>query len=513
MKRKIVLAVVFALAILALSLCACNSGTPCKHKELTAYEAVEATCEAEGNIEYWQCAKCDKYFADENGETEIDYESIVIAAVEHTEEIVPAVDATCEGTGLTEGKICAVCGAVLEEQEVVEALGHDWQWVVDKEATETETGLKHEQCTRCGATKNITPLEVLAHVHEIVEVAAVEPACNVAGNIQYWQCTKCDKYFADENGETELTLDDIVVAAKEHEFGDWAVVAEATCAVEGSEERECAICGEKEIRVLEKVAHTPSKWIIDVEPTCIDDGVCYKECVVCGEKLETEAIAALGHDIVVDEAVEATCETAGKTEGKHCAVCGAVLVEQTEIPALGHDWNDGEVTTDPTCTEKGVKTYKCARCEQLKLEEIAALEHVEVVDKAVAPTCTETGLTEGRHCLTCGAVLVAQEVIEANGHDYVDGVCTVCGEYVVSEGLEYTLNADGTAYIVTGVGTCTDTDIVIPATYNDLPVNAIGEKAFQNCTNLKSVTILNGTVSIAKDAFEGCENTVEIILK
>ncbi|MBQ4582604.1 MAG: CehA/McbA family metallohydrolase [Oscillospiraceae bacterium] len=58
---------------------------------------------------------------------------------------------------------------------------------------------------------------------------------------------------------------------------------------------------------------------------------------------------------------------------------------------------------------------------------VIAAEHTEVVDEAKAPTCTETGLTEGKHCSACGEVLVKQEVVAALGHSYKDGKCTVCG--------------------------------------------------------------------------------------
>ena len=55
---------------------------------------------------------------------------------------------------------------------------------------------------------------------------------------------------------------------------------------------------------------------------------------------------------------------------------------------------------------------------------------MEVVVAGKAPTCTETGLTEGKHCSVCNAVLVAQEVIPAKGHQYddeYDAECNVCG--------------------------------------------------------------------------------------
>ena len=65
--------------------------------------------------------------------------------------------------------------------------------------------------------------------------------------------------------------------------------------------------------------------------------------------------------------------------------------------------------------------------------------HHEVIDEAIAPTCTETGLTEGKHCFVCDAVIVEQTVVDALEHNYEteDGIeytCTLCGDtYTVSE--------------------------------------------------------------------------------
>lgn len=92
-----------------------------------------------------------------------------------------------------------------------------------------------------------------------------------------------------------------------------------------------------------------------------------------------------------------------------------------------HSWDNGVVTTPATCTQAGVKTYTCTSCGAEKTEGIPAMGHTSVTDAAVAATCTQTGLTEGSHCSVCHEVLVAQEVVPAVGHQYENGVCTVCG--------------------------------------------------------------------------------------
>ena len=86
------------------------------------------------------------------------------------------------------------------------------------------------------------------------------------------------------------------------------------------------------------------------------------------------------------------------------------------------------MTKEATCTEEGEMTYTCTACGETKTEAIPVKDHTVVVDKAVDPTCTKTGLTEGSHCSECLKVLKKQETIPAKGHSFKDGKCTVCGE-------------------------------------------------------------------------------------
>ena len=269
---------------------------------------------------------------------------------------------------------------------------------------------------------------------------------------------------------------------------------DATCTEDGyTGDTVCAICG-KEITKGEAIEAKGHIEAIDaaVKPTCTEPGKTEgKHCSVCNEVLVAqEVIPATGHKEETVPGKEATCTDTGLTDGTRCSVCGTVIKAQEEIPAKGHSWNEGEITTSPTCENAGVKTYTCTVCNATKteaidatghtpvevaerpatcteaghkagtkcsvceailsgMEEIPATGHTEVIDAAKAPTCTETGLTEGKHCSVCNTVLVAQEEIPAKGHtEVIDPAveptctepgktegkhCSVCNEIIVAQ--------------------------------------------------------------------------------
>ena len=93
----------------------------CEHS-MTAKSYSAPTCIKDGNIAYWHCSKCDKYFSDEDGRMAITIKDTVISATGHTVVVDAGIEPTYETTGLTEGKHCSVCNTVLVEQQVIPAL-------------------------------------------------------------------------------------------------------------------------------------------------------------------------------------------------------------------------------------------------------------------------------------------------------------------------------------------------------------------------------------------------------
>ena len=207
---------------------------------MQATPAKTATCTADGNIAYWHCTECDKYFSDESGETEITLEATVVEKIAHTPVEDPAVPATCLQAGLTAGSHCSVCGEVLVAQQEVPALGHDMgEWQVVTPATETEEGLERRECSRCDHVEE-RAIPIIGHVHTIQAVAAKASTCEVAGNIAHYECSSCHRLFSDANGENQLNTEDVVIAALGHDWGEWVVTTPAQVGVKGVETRTCS---------------------------------------------------------------------------------------------------------------------------------------------------------------------------------------------------------------------------------------------------------------------------------
>ena len=392
-----------------------------------------ATCTATGTKTY-TCTRCKKTRTE------------TIAATGHKEVKDAAVAATCETAGKTEGSHCSVCNTVIKAQTTTAALGHSWDGgKVTKAATCTTTGTKTYTCTRCKKTRTET---IAATGHKEVKDAAVAATCETAGKTEGSHCSVCGTVLKAQTTVAALghswdggkvtkaatcttagtktytctrckkTRTETIAATGHKAVKDAAVAA--TCETAGKTEgSHCSVCGTvlKAQTTTAALGHSWDNGKVTKAATCTTTGTKTYTCTRC-KKTRTETIAATGHKAVKDAAVAATCETAGKTEGSHCSVCGTVIKAQTTTAALGHSWDNGKVTKAATCTTAGTKTYTCTRCKKTRTETIAATGHKEVKDAAVAATCETAGKTEGSHCSVCGTVLKAQTTTAALGHDY-----------------------------------------------------------------------------------------------
>ncbi len=250
-------------------------------------------------------------------------------------------------------------------------------------------------------------------------------------------------------------------------------------------------------------AHEFGDWNITRQPTCTEDGIAVGFCA-CGEQ-STKAVPKLGHNYN-SVITEPTCTRQGYTTHT-CSVCNDISVD-TYVDALGHDEIPHEAQ-NATCTKDGWEAYvKCSRCGYNTYKQIPATGH-SVVDWTIVQkaTCTEEGQEQG--VCECGETITRS--IAAKGHNYVDRVCSVCGDFLYSLDLNYKLSEDGLSYIVV-LGSCKETDIFIPPTYNGKPVTSIGRGAFSRCESLETITIPNSVTSIGEEAFYGCRNLSSITI-
>ena len=146
---------------------------------------------------------------------------------------------------------------------------------------------------------------------------------------------------------------------------------------------------------------------ITTEPTCIKEGVKTFTCTICGDtKTETISKAADKHlHNEIRDKKDATCKDEGYTGDTYCTDCGKKISSgQAVAKTNNHSYDDGKITTAPTCTKKGTKTFTCTVCGNTKTETVKATGHsfgeYKVVKK---PTATKDGL-KSRTCTVCGKV-------------------------------------------------------------------------------------------------------------
>ena len=184
--------------------------------------------------------------------------------------------------------------------------------------------------------------------------------------------------------------------------------------------------------------------------TCTEPGEKTFTCSICRKTTKKENVPATGHNYASawTTDIAATCEKTG-TESRHCQNenCTATT-EQRSIAALGHNWKDngdetaictrngckaththawdsGTITTEPTCTAQGERTYHCTYeengiCTATKTEAVKKLGHRYILTKRDKPTCESDGILYGK-CSRCSKTITQQDTKNpALGHDWKD---------------------------------------------------------------------------------------------
>ena len=197
------------------------------------------------------------------------------------------------------------------------------------------------------------------------------------------------------------------------------------------------------------------------------------------------------HLLIHIDKVEATCTTEGVLEHYKCTSCGKYFLDElgeTEIKdisisKLGHNYDMSNIKWEWSKNYEEVVTTLICKNDKAHQEKIQAVVTKEENADAVTYKAT----------------------ITYNNLEYTD----IKRETSV---LEYELSQDETSYIVTGIGKCKDSNIIIPSEYYGLPVKSIKHDAFRGCSNLTSITIPNSVTSIGYSAFNSCSNLTSITI-
>lgn len=287
------------------------------------------------------------------------------------------------------------------------------------------------------------------HTHEYYSEITKQPTCSEKGERTY-KCDICGDIYTED------------IAKTEHDYED--TVVKPTCTERGYTEHICKVCADSyKDDYIPALGHDHISQITK-QMTCETDGEKTFTCTRCGDTY-TEAIPATGHNDAVT-VVEPTCTADGYTEHK-CKDCGRV-VRSDVTKALGHDYAS-KITTKASCTEDGVLTYICTRCDESYTEKIPATGH-KYNDVVTEATCDKGGYTL-HTCANCGDSY-KDNFTAPTGHKYTkatvkqascktDGVdvytCDTCGD-----SYSEVIKARGHVYAseVTKKANCTDDGVI-----------------------------------------------------
>lgn len=516
----------FAITII-FALSACSNETPnCQHQWLNADCVYPKTCRLCGETEgealghSWEEATCT------NPKTCSRCQKTEGEALGHTEVVDEGREPTCTTSGLTEGVHCSTCGKTIVEQNSIPSTSHSFSSSYSKDKT------NHWYECSCGEKKDIA-----AHIWDEGVVTA-EPTETKNGTTLY-TCV-C--------GQTKT--EEIAMLGHVHTFAE-------TLSYNETNHWYASTCGHDD--AVTKLPHQYS-WSTQFNATCEKAEILLGTCT-CGHTITKSGQEALGHDYEVvytwqgyECIITLTCKndsnhvvselmlvTSKVTKEASCTEEGTKVYTATftydgvkytdtkteTLKELGHNYKG--VVTNPTCTKDGYTTHTCDCGHSYTDSTVKALGHdygVSYIWNEYKCTLTLTCKNNSSHVVTKTMTVTSKVIKEATPAEtgsklytatvtYDGVVYTDTKEEILvyyTHGLKYTLSADKTYYIVSKIGTATDTEIFIPSTYNGLPVKSIGTYAFTSNTKLIGITIPNSVVNIDEYAFYGCSNLESVTL-
>ena len=400
----------------------------CEHHWNQGEIITEATCTEEGEKKF-TCSIC----GDEKTE------KVSATGHQHT-EIRNKKEATCKEEGYSGDTWCKDCGKkILSGQTIAKTENHSWDaGKVTTKATCTEEGEKTFTCSICGDEKTE---KVSATGHQHTEIRnKKEATCKEEGYSGDTWCKDCGKKIL--SGQT-------IAKTENHSWDAGKVTTKATCTEEGEKTFTCSICGDEKTEKVSATGHQHTEirnkkeatckeegysgdtWCKDCgkkilsgqaiaktedhswnqgeitkEPTCKEEGEKTFTCSICGNT-KTEKVSTTDHQhMEIRNQKNPTCKEAGYSGDTYCADCGVKISSgKTIAKTKNHNWDGGVITTEPTCTERGEKTFTCTICGNTNTKKVNATGHSYGAYKVVKePTNKRKGL-KSKTCSVCGKIV------------------------------------------------------------------------------------------------------------
>ena len=400
----------------------------CEHHWDQGEIITEATCTEEGEKKF-TCSIC----GDEKTE------KVSATGHQHT-EIRNKKEATCKETGYSGDTWCKDCGKkILSGQTIAKTENHSWDaGKVTTKATCTEEGEKTFTCSICG-DKKTEKISATGHQHTEIRNKK-EATCKETGYSGDTWCKDCGKKIL--SGQT-------IAKTENHSWDAGKVTTKATCTEEGEKTFTCSICGDKKTEKISATGHQHTEirnkkeatcketgysgdtWCKDCgkkilsgqaiaktedhswnqgkitkEPTCKEEGEKTFTCSICGNT-KTEKVSTTDHQhMEIRNQKNPTCKEAGYSGDTYCADCGVKISSgKTIAKTKNHNWDGGVITTEPTCTERGEKTFTCTICGNTDTKKVNATGHRYGAYKVVKePTNKRKGL-KSKTCSVCGKIV------------------------------------------------------------------------------------------------------------
>ncbi len=318
----------------------------CEHHWDQGEIITEATCTEEGEKKF-TCSIC--------GDKKT--EKISATGHQHT-EIRNKKEATCKETGYSGDTWCKDCGKkILPGQTIAKTENHSWDaGKVTTKATCTEEGEKTFTCSICG-DKKTEKISATGHQHTEIRNKK-EATCKETGYSGDTWCKDCGK---------KILSGQAIVKTEDHSWNQGEITKEPTCKEEGEKTFTCSICG----------------------------------------NTKTEKVSTTDHQhMEIRNQKNPTCKEAGYSGDTYCADCGVKISSgKTIAKTKNHNWDGGVITTEPTCTERGEKTFTCTICGNTNTKKVNATGHSYGAYKVVKePTNKRKGL-KSKTCSVCGKIV------------------------------------------------------------------------------------------------------------